>query len=385
MSSSRSEDRQYRHTLISVSGLTPQIITETLYYFMIESNPPVPIEEIFIITTKRGKEEIVSRLLDPAEGRYYQFCREYCKDPAAIAFDEKHVILINDRAEFPLYDIRDEDDNYAAADTICQLIREKTLDSTKALHCSIAGGRKTMSVLMAFALSLYGRPQDTLSHVLVHPDFEGHREFYYIPAEPKVLKTHKGEINTKDSWIKVAFIPYVRLREKVPELWEPGGVTYSALVESTQKVIDIPALTVDVKKRRIRIGDIQITMQDNQLALYAFLAMRKEACTLHDKNSCEDCTECFVDKENLEWSTDEILTLYEQARGRKAHNEEDRKKKSSNFFSDFNPKISKINKLLKSILSDSPYLKLYTISSPDKRPSSRYGLLIDRAKITIIR
>lgn len=352
---------------------------------MIESNPPVPIEEIFIITTKRGKEEIVSRLLDPAEGRYYQFCREYGIDSASIAFDEKHLILINDRAKFPLYDIRDEDDNYAAADMICQLIREKTLDSTKALHCSIAGGRKTMSVLMAFALSLYGRPQDTLSHVLVHPDFEGHREFYYIPAEPKVLKTHKGEINTKDSWIKVAFIPYVRLREKVSELKEPGGITYSALVERTQKVIDIPTLTVDVKKRRIRIGDIPVTMQDNQLALYAFLAIRKETCTLHEKTSCDDCTECFIDRDNLEWSTDEILTLYEQARGRKAHNEEDRKKKASNFFSDFNPKISKINKLLKSILSDSPYLKLYTISSPDKRPSSRYGLLIDRAKITIIR
>lgn len=385
MSFPRSEDRQYRHTLISVSGLTPQIITETLYYFMIESNPPVPIEEIFIITTKRGKEEIVSTLLDPAEGRYYQFCREYNIDPAAIVFDEQHILLVTDRRKTPLDDIRDEDDNYAAADMICHLIREKTIDSTTALHCSIAGGRKTMSVLMAFALSLYGRPQDTLSHVLVHPGFEGHRDFYYIPAEPKVLKSHKGEINTKDSWIKVAFIPYVRLREKVPELREPGGITYSALVESTQRVIDIPSLIVDMKKRRISIGDIQITMQDNQLALYAFLATQKEACKLHDKNSCEDCTECFVDKENLEWSKDLILTLYEQARGRKAQNEEERKKKACNFCSDFNPKISKINKLLRGILSDSPYLKLYTISSPDKRPASRYGLLIDRAKITIIR
>jgi CRISPR-associated protein (TIGR02584 family) len=79
----------------------------------------------------------------------------------------------------PLEDIRSPDDNRRAADGITELIREFTADPDCALHVSIAGGRKTMGFFLGYALSLYGRPQDKLSHVLVSEPFESSSGFYY--------------------------------------------------------------------------------------------------------------------------------------------------------------------------------------------------------------
>ena len=37
--------------LVSIAGLSPQIITETLYYYLIERKPPLWIDEIKVLTT----------------------------------------------------------------------------------------------------------------------------------------------------------------------------------------------------------------------------------------------------------------------------------------------------------------------------------------------
>ena len=42
-----------KHILISVVGLSPQVITETLYYYWCLASPPVPITEVFALTTLR--------------------------------------------------------------------------------------------------------------------------------------------------------------------------------------------------------------------------------------------------------------------------------------------------------------------------------------------
>jgi CRISPR-associated protein (TIGR02584 family) len=58
-------------------------------------------------------------------------------------------------------------------------VRELTADPDCAIHASIAGGRKTMGFYLGYALSLFGRPQDRLSHVLVSSPFESNQNFFY--------------------------------------------------------------------------------------------------------------------------------------------------------------------------------------------------------------
>ena len=60
------------------------------------------------------------------------------------------------------------------------------------LHVSIAGGRKTMGFYVGYALSLFARDQDRLSHVLVPPSLESRQDFFY-PPPPPFPPLHAGE------------------------------------------------------------------------------------------------------------------------------------------------------------------------------------------------
>src|SRR5919109_2264692 len=157
----------FREILVMVAGLTPQVITETLYYLTQKRDPPVAITEIHVLTTQPGRQRILPDLLTPHHGRLHTFCAEYNLDPTTIAFDADHIHVLTNAAGIPLEDIRTADDSAAVADQILTFIRRLTHDPATRLHCSLAGGRKTQSVLLGFALQLYGRPQDTLLHVLV--------------------------------------------------------------------------------------------------------------------------------------------------------------------------------------------------------------------------
>jgi CRISPR-associated protein (TIGR02584 family) len=56
--------KAHRHVLVAVAGQTPQIITETLYALMVQHRPPLPISEIYVITTAKGAATAQRALLD---------------------------------------------------------------------------------------------------------------------------------------------------------------------------------------------------------------------------------------------------------------------------------------------------------------------------------
>jgi CRISPR-associated protein (TIGR02584 family) len=62
-----------------------------------------------------------------------------------------------------------------------------TRDPESAVFFSIAGGRKSMGACLTIAAQLYRRPQDRLYHVLVSPEFESCRDFFYPPPESRPL------------------------------------------------------------------------------------------------------------------------------------------------------------------------------------------------------
>ena len=82
-------------------------------------------------------------------------------------------------------------DNEALADQIFAFVRELATSTDTCLHASIAGGRKTMGLYIGLALQFYGRPGDTLSHVLVNPALEN-REFFYPPPNGAAVVLSDG-------------------------------------------------------------------------------------------------------------------------------------------------------------------------------------------------
>ncbi len=157
-----------RRILVAVCGLSPQILTETLYALAVVGQPSFVPTEIHLLTTREGAHRARLTLLHPDGGKFHQLCRDY--GLPRIAFDTGHIHLIADPGGDALDDIRSPRENEYLADHITQAIRQHTLDTQAALHVSMAGGRKTMGYYAGYALSLFGRQQDRLSHVLVTPE-----------------------------------------------------------------------------------------------------------------------------------------------------------------------------------------------------------------------
>lgn len=126
-----------RNILITVTGLTPQVVTETCYYLFCKKRPKIKISEIISITTAKGKEILLKTLLSPVRGKFYQFCREYNINPAAIKFSEETIIVLKGRRGKYLNDIRTETDNEYIADQINDLIKKLTGDENTSLYCSM--------------------------------------------------------------------------------------------------------------------------------------------------------------------------------------------------------------------------------------------------------
>ena len=62
--------------LLVASGMSPQVLTETLYALLHEEPPFVP-DEVHMVTTSIGKNGAISQLLAEGDGQFYRFCRDY--------------------------------------------------------------------------------------------------------------------------------------------------------------------------------------------------------------------------------------------------------------------------------------------------------------------
>ncbi len=263
-----------RRILVGVTGLTPQVITETLYALAVEQKTFVPTE-IHVMTTSEGAARVEMLLLDQGRGRFHQLCRDY--GLPEIAFDESRIHVIRDTKGVAYSDIQTPEQQNLAADAITQLLRELTKDENAALHVSLAGGRKSMGFFLGYALSLFGRRQDRLSHVLVSEPFESHPDFFYPPPEPAVLRTREQKpIRTSDARIMLADIPFVRLRNGLPNSLLEGEASFSEVVAAARVISAEPHLVIDLCARIVMCGGLQVTMKPADFAFYTWLARRSK-------------------------------------------------------------------------------------------------------------
>ena len=265
-----------RRLLVAVTGLSPQIVTETLYALTIEQKPPFVPTEVRLITTEKGAELALDKLLRPESGWFHRLRADYGLPP--IAFEQEHVHVLKGADGQPLGDIRSPEDNDCAADAITDMMRGLTGDDGSALHVSIAGGRKTMGFYLGYALSLYGREQDRLSHVLVNAPYESHPEFFYPTTRSQVIYTpppHNRPYDTRDAEVTLAPIRFVRLRDRLPEDLREGEVRFSEAVTAAQQAIGPAELVIDLPGRRVRAGGKVIKLAPLHLAFLAWLARRQ--------------------------------------------------------------------------------------------------------------
>ncbi|EGV32637.1 CRISPR-associated protein, NE0113 family [Thiorhodococcus drewsii AZ1] len=267
-----------RRILLAVTGLSPQIVTETLYALW-RSNPGTLPTEVHLITTATGADHARLNLLSPAIGWLERLRREYDLPP--IRFAPSHIHVIPGRDGERLDDIRTPDENVCAADFITDLVRRLTAQEDSALHVSIAGGRKSMGYFVGYALSLFGRPQDRLSHVLVSAPFESHPEFYYPTLTEHPI--HVGPEGKKIAYdcrtakVDLAWIPFVRLRSAHHRPLVEGNARFSDCVSAVQEALAEHELILDLQGKRICAGGQIIRLPPTELAFLSWFARRAQA------------------------------------------------------------------------------------------------------------
>lgn len=260
-----------RKILVAVTGMTPQIVTETVY--ALHKNHNWLPEKIIVLTTLSGKKRIVEQLL--GENGYFHRLREDYRLPE-IEFSENTIKVVCESG-LELDDIRTAVQNNAAADLIVREIYDLCQDDNTELHVSIAGGRKSMGFYVGYALSLFGRVQDKMSHVLVEEAFEQNREFFYPPVESQILNTERyGMKDAKDAQIMLADIPFVRMTQNQLQFVFDKNMGFSQAVAHTQQMLGGGVkLTLNVATREVMIGDVaKFVLPAAPFCVYAAMAKR---------------------------------------------------------------------------------------------------------------
>ena len=140
-----------RNILLAVTGLSPQVLTETLYALHQNDHK---VDAIHIITTRDGKEKIFSELFAGKSGQYYCYLDEYGIDPSTIDFGNQNIHVITDKHGVEIFDILNESDNEQLLKKCMDLTFHFTRNPETAVYFSVAGGRKTMSSCLTLAAQM---------------------------------------------------------------------------------------------------------------------------------------------------------------------------------------------------------------------------------------
>lgn len=257
--------------LFSVLGLSPQILTETLFALKNEGNLP---DEIHVLTTERGASLTKKALFQEEGGWFYRFCKDW--KISGITFQESNIHTIKNAQGETLADIRTDLDNQAIANQIVEYVRRFTQEQNTSLHVSIAGGRKTMGFFAGYALSMFGREQDRLSHVLISEDFEGHPKFFYPTPDSTLIRTRDGQelLDCKEATVELAYLPFLAMRSVMPDNFTQENLRYDDMVKRLQKRVFDKKVLISADDFSVCIGGETIKLSRANFAFYYWVLLR---------------------------------------------------------------------------------------------------------------
>ena len=370
--------------LLAVCGLAPQVITESLYALQQQDRLP---DIVRVLTTRPGMEACHAQLFSGGNGQYHQFLRDYHIDQEQIDFGSQAILSVLNDQNLVIDDISDEDDNRCFLRACMQMAFKYSSHTNSTVYYSIAGGRKTMGSCLSLAAQLYGRQQDRIFHVLVQPEFENSREFYYPPHPSRSItlldkKQQPYQKDTRYAQVQLIPMPFIPLRDELSSsLLQQPEMPSSLMMSLVQE--EKPVLSIDLKARKISWKNREADLPPVLLALYAFFAEQKKTANCRQID-CPGCHHCTLDLP-LILATDNlarIADIYQRIRPDcDVHSMSDTGI-SSLSAENFNSTRSKLNKKLEEVFGayEKNIIQLARQGSP---PGVRYGLVLSNKLITL--
>jgi CRISPR-associated protein (TIGR02584 family) len=256
--------------LIVAIGTSPAVLTETVWALAQGEAPWIP-DQVVAITTRTGRKAIDSALL--SGGGWGQLCRHLDKKGlpvgGALAFGASDSIRVIGDGTRDFDDISTPEESGAAADFLLGVLRQYTEQPDTEIVASIAGGRKTMSALMLSCMSLLGRTQDRVCHVLADDAFVfEHRDFLFPQTKQ----------DQKKAQIQLCEIPFVRVRGWYEKEYAGVPPSYMTLVNRFTQIAPNPAnypkVKLDLNTGSCRIGEKAVRLTPAEFALLTIVAQR---------------------------------------------------------------------------------------------------------------
>ena len=276
-----------RTILMAGMGTSPAVLTETVWALAHQKKPVVP-DEVVVITTTTGKKKLKETLLDGKPSVWEQLKDALRKDKAKVdgklKFDEDRVKVMRNSEDCPMDDLRIGKDNLSAADFMLHELRAYTNESDTTVLCSIAGGRKTMSALLFSCMTLVGREDDKVYHVLIPPEYDGSnlKPIFYFP---KKGMTHEILERGKPTGKKVASmkveielfeVPFVRMYGWYQGKFKTTPPTYRTLVEKMQEIappaVTYPEIEIDAWNCIVSVSGTAVSLSATCFAALVALA-----------------------------------------------------------------------------------------------------------------
>jgi CRISPR-associated protein (TIGR02584 family) len=235
--------------------MSPAIVTETVWALGAQRVPAFWPDRVFVVVTAGALERCRASLLGPA-GKLALLSRELRRPPLA---DVTEIVPA------ACADIASEEDAIAFGDTVCAVVQRETRDDGAVVHLSLAGGRKTMSFHGGAAMTLFGRPQDELSHVLVHPQsLERPEADFWWPG------------HNRPGDVKLSLITFVRVRGRLPRTMLEQKMDYAGYVAQVNAAMEgenvVLELLADTSTLRIAGGTVLARLEPKDFIVYRVLA-----------------------------------------------------------------------------------------------------------------
>lgn len=359
-----------RRILLAVAAYSPQTITETIYALTQKEEDAFLPTEVHIITTKSG-QSFVRKLLGNGTkiGWLQALCEDYQLEQPLC--EDSHIHLISNNEGESLNDIRTCDDSTFAADYITRIVQDLTADENSSLVVSLSGGRRTMTFYIGYALSLFGRPQDRLTHVLVEDEYFFNEEFFYPPPkETWVVRSDNSGFDASKVEVTLADIPFVRLREGLPSRLLNGQTSFSDTVDAAQAELVPLQVVFDATTLKLSCSGKAVNMNAVELSFYVMLLQRAAKSAQPIRWQDDDLA-------------DEFLEVYRDLNGEGGAFDRVRTTLITGMTKEyFEQRKSRVNSQLRKTLGKR-VAQSYIIDSYGKRPTTRFGVTLSAEEISL--
>jgi CRISPR-associated protein (TIGR02584 family) len=266
------ESGRPNRVLLLTLGSTPQVVTETLFALATGTEPWVP-NRIILATTEHGatlfrdgRHAERSRSISPLLGTDGMLFRLAAQLGFSLNPDQVELRVPMGLDGVPIDDIRTEAETRAFAEELHSTVASLTADLESELHVSLAGGRKTMSFIAGQVMSIFGRSQDHLSHVLVEPKELEWNDSFWWPGD--------GSPGSEDAIVQLYRVPYLRARAWLnPKQIMDVSPGFANAVDMADQSLGRPAMIIDLVQHELEVCGQKIELGAQQLASIALIAI----------------------------------------------------------------------------------------------------------------